>query len=419
MQVVHERCAGVDVHKRTVVVTILVPVGQDAPEKGVVQKQTRTFGTMTADLLALSEWFEALGVTHVAMESTGVYWWPVYNLLEEGRTILLVNPRHIKAVPGRKTDVKDSEWLADLLRHGLLRPSFIPPQPIRALRELTRYRKTLVRERTAQTNRLHKVLEAANIKLASVATNVLGKSPREMLEALLAGEQEVAVLAEQARGRLRAKIPALKQALQGHLQPQHRFLLRAILAHIDFLDAAIATTCAEIEHHLAPSQEVQEAIRLLQTLPGIHQTAAAAIVAEIGVDMSCFPSAKHLASWSGLCPGNKQSGGKRLREGITAGNPWLRGILGEVVWAISHTRDNYLVAHFRRLAKRRGVHKAAVALAHSVLVIIYHMLRDHKPYRDLGADYFDRIDTARLQRHHVRRLEQLGYTVTLTPSQVA
>jgi transposase len=404
MQVVYERCAGVDVHKRTVVVTILLTPPQDAPEK-LVQKQTRTFGTMTADLLALAEWREALGVTHVAMESTGVYWWPVYNLLEEGHTILLVNPRHIKAVPGRKTDVKDSEWLADLLRHGLLRPSFIPPQPIRALRELTRYRKTLVRERTAQINRLQKVLEAANMKLAAVATDVLGKSPREMLEALIGGEEDVTVLAEQARGRLRAKIPELKRALTGRLQPQHRFLLRTILAHIDFLDAAIAQVHAEIERHLAP---YHDAMRRLQTIPGIHETAASAILAEIGLDMSCFPSAKHLASWAGLCPGNKQSGGKRLNAGITGGNPWLRGILGEVVWAITHTRDNYLVAQYRRLAKRRGLHKAVVAVAHSVLVIIYHLLRDQRPYADLGADYFDRLDTARLERHHVRRLEQLG-----------
>jgi transposase len=413
MQVVYERCAGVDVHQRTVVVTVLLPsaVGSAAQ---VVQKSTRTFGTMTADRLALAEWLETLGVTHVAMESTGVYWWPVYNLLEEGCTILLVNPRHIKAVPGRKTDVKDSEWLADLLRHGLLRPSFIPPQPIRALRELTRYRKTLVRERAAQINRLQKVLEAANIKLAAVATNVLGKSPRELLAALLAGEEDATVLAEQARGRLRAKIPDLKRALHGHLQPQHRFLLRAMLAHIDFLDLAIQQTPVEIERHLAP---YHNAMRLLQTLPGIHETAAAAILAEIGGDiggdMSRFPSAKHLASWAGLCPG------KRLREGITAGNPGLRGILGEVVWAIAHTRDNYLVAQYHRLAKRRGVHKAAVAVAHSVLVIVYHMLREQRAYHDLGADYFDQIDTARLQRHHVRRLEQLGYTVTLTPRQIA
>jgi transposase len=406
MQVVNARCAGVDVHKRTVVVTVLLT----EPER--VERQTRTFGTMTDDLLALSEWLDTLSVTHVAMESTGVYWWPVYNLLEAGRTILLVNPRHIKAVPGRKTDVKDSEWLADLLRHGLLTASFIPPQPIRALRELTRYRKRLVQARAQETNHVHKVLEAANIKLTAVATDVLGRSAREMLEALLAGEQDVTTIAEHARSRMRPKIPELKRALQGQLQSQHRFLLRAILAHVDFLDAVIAQAQDAITQLLAP---YQEAMRLLQTIPGIQQTAAATIVAEIGVDMTRFPSAKHLASWAGLCPGNKQSGGKRMSEAITPGNPWLRAVLGEVVWSIAHTRDNYLVAQYQRLRKRRGVHKAVVAVAHSVLVVIYHMLRDHRPYADLGADYFDRLDAARLEHHHVRRLEQLGYTVTLTP----
>jgi transposase len=410
MRVVYERCAGVDVHKRTVVVTVLLT------HEERVEKQTRTFGTMTDDLLALSEWLETLGVEQVAMESTGVYWWPVYNLLEDGCAIVLVNPRHIKAVPGRKTDVRDSEWLADLLRHGLLTPSFIPPQPIRALRELTRYRKSLAQARAQETNRLHKVLEAANIKLTAVATDVLGKSAREMLEALLSGEQDVGAIAERARTRMRPKIPELKRALQGHLQPQHRFVLRAILAHVDFLDASIAQTQEQIEAHLRP---YQEAVRLLQTIPGIQETAAATIIAEIGVDMSRFPSAKHLASWAGLCPGNKQSGGKRMSEAITKGSPWLRAVLGEVVWTIAHTRDNYLVAQYRRLSKRRGVHKAVVAVAHSVLVVIYHMLRDQRPYTDLGADYFDQLDAARLERHHVRRLEQLGYTVTLTPAHVA
>jgi transposase len=262
------------------VVTVLL-----SHEAGQTGKETRTFGTMTADLLALAEWLEALGVTHVAMESTGVYWWPVYNLVEEGLTILLVNPRHIKAVPGRTTAVKDSEWLADLLRHGLLRASFIPPQPIRALRELTRYRKSLVQERAQQANRVQKVLEAANIKLAAVATDVLGTSAREMLEALLAGEQDVAAIAERARTRMRPKIPELRRALQGQLQPQHRFLLRSLLAHIDFLDAAITQVQAAIEQHLAP---FEDAVRLLQTIPGIQQTAAATIVAEMGVDISRF-----------------------------------------------------------------------------------------------------------------------------------
>jgi transposase len=302
------------------------------------------------------------------------------------------------------------------LRHGLLRASFIPPQPIRALRQLTRYRKTLIQERAQEANRLQKVLEAANIKLASVVADVLGASAREMLAGLIAGEGDVARLAEYARCRMRPKIPQLRSALQGRLQPEHRFLLRRILAHVDFLDASILQVQAEIDTHLAP---YAEALALLQTIPGIKATSAATIIAEIGVDMSRFPSAKHLASWAGLCPGNKQSGGRRMQEGITNGNPWLRSILGEVVWSISHTRDNYLVAQYHRLAKRRGAYKAVVAVAHSVLVVIYHLLRDRQPYHDLGADYFDRLDAAQLQRHHVRRLEQLGYTVTLTPSNVA
>ena len=411
MRVMYERCAGIDVHKRTVVVTVVL-TGME----GHAQKQTRTFGTMTADLLALAEWLEEERVTHVALESTGVYWWPVYNLLEAGCSILLVNPQHMKTVPGRKTDVKDSEWLADLLRHGLLQASFIPPAPIRALRELTRYRKTLIRERVQQANRLQKVLESANIKLAAVASDVLGMSAREMLEALLAGEEDVAAIADLARRQLRRKIPELKQALEGRLLPQHRFLLRSILAHVDFLDAAIVRVQAEMEQHLVP---YQEALRLVQTIPGVNETAAAAILAEIGTDMSRFPSAGHLASWAGVCPGNKQSGGKRLKEATTKGSPWLRAILGEVVFAIAHTRDNYLVTQYRRLAKRRGTYRALVAVAHTLLVVIYHMLRDRRPYADLGADYFDRLDAVRLERHHVRRLEQLGYTVTLTPADVA
>jgi transposase len=407
MQVLYERCAGLDVHKKTVVVTTLL-----TQSDGNVQKQTRTFATMTADLLALEEWLSALGITVVALESTGVYWHPVYNLLEEGRTVILVNPQHMQAVPGRKTDVKDSEWLADLLRHGLLKASFIPPQPIRELRDLTRYRKSLTQARTQEINRLQKVLEGANLKLAAVVTDVLGVSARAMLEALIAGSADAEGLAELARGRLRAKLPQLRRALEGRTQAHHRFLLAQMLTHIDYLEESIAQVQAEIEQRL---QGYEEAVTLLQTIPAVKATAAATIVAEIGVDMRAFPSAKHLASWAGVCPGNKQSGGKRLSGRLTKGNRYMRAILAEVVWSITRT-NTYLAAQYHRLARRKGKRRAVMAVAHSVLVIIYHVLRDKQPYRDLGEDYFDRLDTERVQRYHIQRLEQLGYAVTLVPT---
>jgi transposase len=411
MDVLYARCCGLDVHKRSVVACVLI-----TQPDGTCTREVRTFGTMTADLLALGDWLEAWEVSHVALESTGVYWRPVFNVLEAGRTILLVNPQHLQAVPGRKTDVKDSEWLADLLRHGLLRASFIPPQPVRDLRELTRYRTTLVQERGQEVQRLQKVLEGANLKLAAVATDVLGTSGRAMLEALLGGEQDPTALAELARGRLRAKLPQLRQALEGRVRPVHVVQLRVLLAHSEFLEGALAQLQGEIAQVLAP---FAEAVALAQTLPGVGETAAITLIAEVGPDMSRFPTHKHLASWAGVCPGNKQSGGKRLSGKITPGNPWLRAILGEIAWAIAHTTDNYLAAQFHRLARRRGKQKAVVAVAHSVLVILYHMLRDHRPYTDLGPDYFDRLDTERLQRLHVRRLEQLGFTVTLSPAPAA
>jgi transposase len=411
MQVVHPCCCGLDIHKKTVVACLLL-----TQPDGSLQRHTRTFSTMTGDLLVLSDWLAEHHVEQVAMESTGVYWRPVFNLLEEGRTILLVNAQHVKAVPGRKTDVKDSEWLADLLRHGLLQASFIPPQPIRELRELTRYRKTLVQERVDEVNRLQKVLETANIKLAAVARDVLGVSGRAMLEAIITGEEDGAVLADLARKRLRQKLPALREALQGRVAAHHRFLLRRILAHIDFLDQAIAQVQQEIEQRLIQDAAV---VARLPTIPGVGATAAAVIVAEIGTDMSRFGSAKHLASWAGLCPGNHQSGGKRLSGKTTKGNKWLRAVLTEVAWAIEHTKDNYLAAQYHRLARRLGKSKAVVAVAHSVLVIAYHLIREGSVYKDLGAGYFDGLDKARLERHHVRRLEQLGYTVTLASAAAA
>ena len=412
MQVVYPRCGGLDVHKRSVIACVML-----TQPDGTVQRHTRTFGAMTADLLALADWLTRLGVTHVAIESTGVYWQPVYNVLEDDeRVILLVNPQHFRMVPGRKTDVKDAEWLAELLRHGLLRPSFIPPAPVRQLRELTRYRKVLVQQRADEVNRVQKLLELANLKLAAVATDVLGASGRAMLAALLEGQDDPEALAELARGRLRAKLPALRQALAGRVQPHHRVLLAHQLAHIDYLEAAIADLQLAVEAHLSPFAEATE---LLQTIPGVGATAAGAIVAEIGDDMGRFPSSKHLASWAGVCPGNRQSGGKRLSGKTTKGNAWLRGMLGEVAWAAARSKGTYFHALFQRVARRRGRQKAIVAVAHSLLRSIYYILRDRRPYQDLGPDHFDRLDAARLERHHFRRLEQLGFTVTLAPAQAA
>ncbi len=408
MEVVHARCCGIDVHKRTAVACVLLT----APD-GTTRKHLRTVGTTTPDLLALADWLAGLGVEQVALESTGVYWRPVFNVLEEGRTVLLVTPQHVKAVPGRKTDVKDAEWLADLLRHGLLRPSFVPPAPIRELRELTRYRKALVQQRCAEVNRLHKTLDGANLKPAAVATDVLGASGRDMLAALLGGEQDPAVLAELARGRLRAKLPELRRALEGRVQPHHLVLIGQILAHVDFLEGSIAQVQEAIARCQAP---YAAAVELLRTIPGVGEVVAVAIVAEIGTDMSRFPSAKHLASWAGVCPGNKTSGGQRLGGRTTPGNVWLRAMLGEVAWSVARSRGTYLAALYHRLARRRGKQKAALAVAHSVLVSAYHMLRDGVPYADLGPAHFDRADAARLQRHHVPRLQQLGYAVALTPA---
>jgi transposase len=411
VQVVHERCCGLDVHKQSVVACVLITLAADKPLRFV-----RTFSTMTADLLALDDWLRELRVEQVALESTGMFWRPVFNLLEDGRTITLVNPRNMKAVPGRKTDVKDSEWIADLLRHGLLQPSFIPPKPIRELRELTRYRKTLVQERADVVNRIQKVLETANIKLASVASDVLGKSGRAMLDAIVNGEEDPATLAELARRGLRRKLPELQQALKGRVEAHHRFLLARLLEQIDFLDGLIGKVQLEIEERLRP---YEEAVERLQTIPGLGPLAAAIIIAEIGVDMSRFASAKHLASWAGLCPGNRESGGKKLSGRMRKGNVWLRGVLTDVAWSVARTKENYLAAQYQRLAQRRGGKRAAMATAHSVLRIIYYMLRDGTTYQDLGGDYFDKLDKTRIQQHHINRLEQLGYKVTLTPAKAA
>ncbi len=402
-------CAGLDVHKQTVVACVLLTAA-----KGSVSKQVRTFATTTASLQELADWLSSQGVTHVAMESTGIYWRPVFNLLEGRFQVILVNAQHMKAVPGHKTDIKDSEWIAELLRHGLLSASFIPPKPIRDLRDLVRARKTLVQQRAQAITRIQKVLETANIKLSSVASDVLGVSGREMIEALVAGVSDAEALAELARGRLRAKLPALRAALEGRVEPTHRVLLRQLLAQVDFLQAQIESLSADIDQQLAPHESLLE--RLMQ-ITGIGRLAATAILAEIGTDMTCFPSAKHLASWAGVAPGNKQSGGKRLHAPTTKGNRYLRAVLAEVVWVISHTHGTYLSAQYHRLAHRIGKKKAIVAVSHSVLVIIYHLLADNEDYRELGPDYFERLDSTRQRDSAIRRLQALGYTVTLEKQQ--
>jgi len=409
MQVLYERCCGLDVHKKTVVACVVITALD-----GQVHKQVRTFATTTASLLALTDWLASFPISHIALESTGIYWRPVFNLLEEGRTIILVNAQHMRAVPGRKTDVKDSEWLADLLRHGLLKASFIPAKPTRDLRDLVRYRKSLVQDRTQEINRLQKVLETANVKLSSVVSDVLGKSGRRMLAAIINGVSDAEALADLARGTLRHKLPQLQQALEGRIEAHHRVLLQQTFAHIAFLEDSIQQLQQEIDQRLSP---FAEAMLLLLSIPGIQAITAAAILAEIGTQMERFPSAKHLASWAGVCPGNKQSGGKRLSGKTTKGNARLRSALVEVVWNISRIKDNYLSAQYHRLARRMKKQQAAMAVAHSLLVIIYHVLSDKQPYRELGADYFDHVDKERQTLQALRRLEALGYTVTLTPKE--
>lgn len=406
MQVLYPHCCGLDVHKKTVVASVVLTAAD-----GQVTQHTRTFATTTSQLLALCDWLTQQQVTHVAMESTGVYWRPVFNLLEASVTVILVNAQHIKAVPGHKTDVKDSQWLADLLRHGLLHASFIPPAPIRDLRDLVRYRKTLVQERSQEVNRLQKVLETANIKLSSVVSDVLGKSGRDMLDALLAQVSDPEALAQLARGSLRGKLPQLREALLGQVQAHHRTLIGQQLAHIDFLEQSLAQMQTEIDARL---QSYQQEIDLLVSIPGVGATAAAAIVGEIGTDMTRFPTAHHLASWAGVAPGNKQSGGKRLKAPTTKGNPRLRGVLAECVWAISRMKDNFLSTQYHRFARRLGKTKAIVASSHRLLIVIYHVLRDQQPFRDLGSDYYETRDQDHLRTSALRRLESLGYTVTLT-----
>ncbi len=413
MDVMVERACGLDVHKRTVVACLITPGPDGKPHQNL-----RTFSTVTADLLRLADWLAATGCTHVAMESTGIYWRAVYNVLEASGhfELLVVNAQHIKAVSGHKTDAHDAAWIADLLRHGLLRGSFIPPRPLRDLRDLTRYRSELVHDRVRLVNRLHKVLEDANLKLAMVATDVMGASGRAIFAALLAGETDPERLADLARGTLQKKRQELEQALKGHFRPHHAFLLAELLSQIDALEDAEGRVTAELERRL---QAEADALVYLDTIPGVNQRIAQIIIAEIGPDMGRFPSAKHLASWAGLCPGNHESAGKRRSGKTRKGSRWLRQALTEAAHGAAHTKKTYLAALYHRIAARRGRKKAIIAVAHAILVICYYLLLRKEPYQELGANYFDERERQDVERRLVKRLQRLGYEVILKPAALA
>ncbi len=405
MRIVHTHCAGLDVHKKSVVACVISP-----DPNGGWHTETQTFGTMTADLLTLSDWLQSLAVTHVAMESTGEYWKPIFNILEGNFEVLLVNAQHLKAVPGRKTDVKDAEWIAELLQYGLVRGSFIPPLAQRDLRDLTRHRSNFVRERANLVNRLQKTLEGANIKLASVASNVAGVSGRAILAALIEGQSDAATMAELAKGRLRTKRDELAKALEGRVKPHHRFILTELLCQMDNLEETIAHFDEQIESYCAPFEEV---VVQLDTISGVGRQTAEAIVAELGLDMSRFPTANHASAWAGVAPGNNESAGKRRSGKTRKGNRVLRSVLVQAAWAAVRTKGTYLAALYHRLAGRRGKKRAIVAVAHAILVIAYHIIQRKEPYQELGGDYFDKQNPEATAKRLVKRIEKLGYRVTL------
>ena len=411
MQTLIERGCGLDVHQATVVACLLM-VRRD----GKVQKQMRRFGTTTRELVGRREWLLSEGCTHVALESTGVYGKPIYAILEGALEIVVANAQHIKKVPGRKTDVKDAEWIADLLCHGLLRSSFVPPKPIRELRDLMRYRRKLVESQAAERNRLLKVLETANIKLANVATDVFGMSGRLMLRALIAGKATPQEMAELAKGLLRKKIPELELALEGKLEQHHRFLLELQLQRLEAAEKDLAVLEQRIRQMLEP---YAAQLALLDEIPGVDWTLAAVIIAELGVDMSVFGSVSQLASWAGVCPGNNESAGKRKSSRIPSGNVYLKCGLVEAANAAARAKGTYLRDKFFRLKARRGYKRAVVAIAHKILVAIYHMLSQQVSYNDLGDLYLDKLNQNHLTRNLVHRLERLGYAVTLTLQQKA
>jgi transposase len=411
MRIVYKRCCGLDVHKKVIVACLLL-----LEPDGELRREIRKFGTMTEDLLALLDWLQQAGCTHVAMESTGVYWKPIYNILEGHLEVVVVNAQHLKKVPGRKTDVLDAEWLAECFQLGLLRASFIPPAPVRELRDLTRYRTSLIRERARTANRLQKVLEDANIKLASVVTDIQGVSAGAMLQAIVDGSTDPEALADLAKGRLRKKREQLVAALSGRVKPHHRFLIAEHLSQIDYLEEAIERLNAEVGERLRPF-ELQ--VTRLDSIPGIGRQLAEVMLAEIGWDMSRFATAKNLASWAGMCPGNNESAGKRRNGKTRKGSRWLRHALIEAAHGAAHTKNKYLKSQYHRVAAHRGKKKALVAVGHSILIISYHLLTRGQEYSDLGANYFDERDRSAVQRRCVKRLEKLGYSVQLQPTALA
>lgn len=407
MEVLHQRCAGLDVHKKTVVAAVRL-----ATENKLVT-EVRTFATTTAGLLALSEWLAENGCTHAAMEATGVYWRPVWHVLSDGEIeLILANAAHVKNVPGRKTDIADAAWLAELLAHGLIRASFVPDGQTQEMRTLLRTRKQLVRERTRHIQRIQKTLEDANIKIEAELSDLLGKSGRAMLEAMIAGESDPARLAALAHRGVKASQAQLAQALHGRVTQHHRFLLKLHLGQIDGLDGAIASIDDQVEINLAP---FRTGVELVSTIPGVNTLSAEAIICETGIDMSRFPTSGHLLSWGGMCPGNDQSAGKRRSTRLRKGNPWLKTTLIQCAWAAKNKKGSYLQAQYHRLRSRRGPQKAICAVAASILTAVYHILKDGTPYQDLGPEHFTRRSQPTQAQRHVRRLQQMGYTVQITP----
>jgi transposase len=408
MEVLYARCAGLDVHKESVVACVLTPGKDSEPNKEI-----RQFGTTTAELGQLRQWLVEHQVTHAAMESTGVYWKPVFNILESACQLIVVNARHIKQVPGRKTDKADCAWIASLLRHGLLEASFVPEADVRELRDLCRLRTTLVRECVQTGNRLRKVLEDANIKLDSVASDTLGVSGRDMILQIIRGNSNPAALAQLARGKMRAKLPELERALEGRVTPHHRFLLGELMRQLRFLEGQVARMEKRIDRAMRP---FEWASALLITVPGIDRTAACALVAEIGADMTRFPTSRHLASWAGLCPGNNESAGRRRSGKSHRGNRWIRGLMTEIAWAASRTKGTYSATQYRRLTGHRGKKRALVAVANSILQAVWHMLSQRGTYVELGAQYLDNLHRRETERSLIRRLEKLGHKVILQPA---